>query len=392
MKNVEQVLKENMCAGCGLCSDSQQNMYFDHKGYLRPKSPIDDELSKACPGIGLAQKGTKKYNEIWGEVLACKIGFASTDLIRKKGSSGGVITALVKFCLESKLVDGVIQVGKSESSPIENAVYVLSDIEGVVNNAGSRYSPSAPLSEIRNLLGNGKRYAFVGKPCDVAALRQLILKERSIGEQFPFLFSFMCAGIPSRDGTLKVLDSLSVRPDQLVDFKYRGDGWPGLTKATLSDGEVRSMTYNESWGKILNRFLQPRCKVCVDGTGEFADIVCADAWHASENGYPSFDEQDGRSLILVRTGAGKELLQEAISIGALDGVEDFPLSEIKTIQPYQHQRKASILSRKLALGLLGQKSPIYKGFSLDKAFFSIPLKLQIKFFVGTIIRRLKGRF
>src|SRR3712207_7050821 len=38
-----------------------------------------------------------------------------------------------------------------------------------------------------------------------------------------------------------------------------------------------------------------RCKICPDGTGEFADIVCADAWYGKD-GYPDFAEREGRSL------------------------------------------------------------------------------------------------
>lgn len=51
------------------------------------------------------------------------------------------------------------------------------------------------------------------------------------------------------------------------------------------------MSYNESWGNILGKYLQKRCKICPDGIGEFADIVCADAWHGDKSGYPNFEEK-----------------------------------------------------------------------------------------------------
>jgi coenzyme F420 hydrogenase subunit beta len=37
------------------------------------------------------------------------------------------------------------------------------------------------------------------------------------------------------------------------------------------------MSYADSWGGILSRHVQFRCKICPDGTGGFADVVCADA-------------------------------------------------------------------------------------------------------------------
>ena len=48
--------------------------------------------------------------------------------------------------------------------------------------------------------------------------------------------------------------------------------------ATLRDGSERSTSYHESWGNILSKHVQHRCKVWADGTGVAADLVCADAW------------------------------------------------------------------------------------------------------------------
>ena len=146
-----------------------------------------------------------------------------------------------------------------------------------------------------------REYLFIGKPCDVAAVRQMQQHDPRLKENIPYIVSFMCAGTPSLQGTEQVLDKLEVERKDVTAFRYRGDGWPGLTKATLKNGDERTMTYNDSWGKVLNRHLQTRCKICPDGIGEFADIVCADGWEGDEKGYPSFEEREGNSLILVRT-------------------------------------------------------------------------------------------
>lgn len=54
--------------------------------------------------------------------------------------------------------------------------------------------------EIKNLVETGKKYAFVGKPCDVSALRMLqVRKIEPWTEQITYMFSFFCAGQPSED-------------------------------------------------------------------------------------------------------------------------------------------------------------------------------------------------
>ena len=169
--------------------------------------------------------------------------------------------------------------------------------------AGSRYAPVAPLAAIAAELDAGGRFAFVGKPCDVSALRQWAKHDPRIDVQVVVMLSFFCAGTPSQAGTDRIIKRLGANPDRLASFRYRGDGWPGYATAVEADGRTTRMSYAASWGEILSREVQYRCKICPDAVGGVADIAAADAWYGDEGGYPSFDEQEGRSLIVARTEA-----------------------------------------------------------------------------------------
>lgn len=173
------------------------------------------------------------------------------------------------------------------------------------------------------------------------------------------MISFFCAGVPSRRGAVEVLEALGVAEIDLQAFGYRGRGWRGLTRATRKDGSEASMDYNCSWGRILNRHLQFRCKICPDGTGEFADVVYADAWFGKD-GYPDFAEAEGRSLVLARTVGGRALLGAAASAGKV-ALEDLDVSTIRDIQPYQYDRKHAVLARLGALWLKGRLTPRFRG-------------------------------
>jgi coenzyme F420 hydrogenase subunit beta len=392
MKNIIDVIDNNMCSGCGLCSASPDFMNIDNQGFLRPDKPIDDEISQnCCPGIKVVQKNRSNYNVTWGPVSESYTGYSSDSDVRNQGSSGGVLTSILKYLLEQNIVDAVVQVGVSESNPIQNEVKIVDDPDSLIKNAGSRYAPSSPLSVIRSLLGNGKKYAIVAKPCDIAALRSLTELDPVVKNQFPVLLSFMCAGIPSEHATDDVLQKLNVDKNDGVSFRYRGDGWPGLTTAIDKEGKKSSMTYNESWGGILNQKLQARCKLCGDGIGELADIVCADAWYESEDGYPSFEENKGRSLILVRTEQGARILKKVTDASYIVIEDNYPLDNLEMVQPYQSKRKKTVLVRKLALQLLFTKTPVYKGFSLWTLTFQTNLLFLMKVFYGTLVRKLRKR-
>lgn len=369
-------------------------MRLSQQGYLRPASlallePGDVELVQAvCPGIRIEHDTPSTGSHpIWGPIERVRTGQAKDLQIRREGSSGGVISALAVYLLESRQVDFVAQIAVAAGDPLANEVQMSRSRADVLRAAGSRYAPAAPLARLEEYLSTGQRFALIGKPCDVAAVRNLAKVDTRISRQVPFLISFMCAGVPSIKGTHEILDKLGVEAARVQSFRYRGDGWPGMARAVSLDGVVGEMDYAKSWGTILNRHLQFRCKICPDGTGEFADVVCADAWYGKD-GYPDFEERDGRSLVISRTTAGESLVQAAVQAGAIQ-VSDLAIAEIDRMQPYQKNRKQVVLGRLLATRLRRGWAPRYRHLGLIRASLTARPMDWLRNALGTY-RRARG--
>ena len=226
----------------------------------------------------------------------------------------------------------------------------------------------------------------------MSALRRIVLSDANIRDQFPVILSFMCAGVPSQLATKQIIKQFGMEGEMLSEFRYRGDGWPGLTKATTVSGKEKSMTYHESWGGVLNKRLQTRCKVCADGIGESADIVCADAWHETEDGYPSFEEKNGRSLVLIRTLHGKDMFMKAVKQGYIEGEAEYDINGLKGIQPYQYNRKRTVLARIFVLKMFMFKTPRYYGFFLKSLLIRTSPLFIFKAMAGTFLRIYNNRF
>lgn len=395
---VNSITRNGLCSGCGLCESIAPKgaiqVMLNNSGYLRPQinhtltAEIEKQITAVCPGLTVQHpKGTKKYHPIWGPLIKVLTGHAVDPEVRKQGSSGGVLSALLIHLVDTGKVDFVAQIATSQQNPLENELQISHTREDIIRAAGSRYAPSSPLRHLHDLLATGKKFAFVGKPCDIAALRRYSEINTAVKTQVPYMLSFMCAGIPSMHGTYAILKKFGAEQSKVVSFRYRGDGWPGMTRATLQDGQIFEMDYNASWGNILNKHLQFRCKICPDGTGEFADIVCADAWYGKD-GYPDFAERDGRSLILVRTAQGEQLLADSLQKEALQ-IESLSVGEIAKMQPYQVQRKQAVLSRVIATWLALGIAPNYRRMGLLRATLgSTPLS-WLRNGIGTF-RRAKG--
>lgn len=374
---ITNVVQNGLCTGCGLCEAVAQpgviQMHMSRGGYLRPQqqAPLDARqarlLADVCPGSRVEHapasgSGTPAYHPLWGPLVGVRAGHALDAEIRRQGSSGGGISAVAAWLLDTGQVEFVAQIAVSREDPLRNDLQISTTRADVLAAAGSRYAPSSPLAGLRELLDRGQRFAFIGKPCDVAALRRYGRHDPRVGKLVVAMLSFMCAGIPSLLGTHELLAKLGADRGQLKTFRYRGDGWPGMARAVQQDGQVFETDYNSSWGTVLNKHLQFRCKICPDGTGEFADIVCADAWYGKD-GYPDFAERDGRSLILSRTALGERLISDAMAAGVL-AADVLPVDDIARMQPYQVNRKQMVLGRVIATWLARRRAPSYRRLAL----------------------------
>lgn len=370
-------------------------MRSEDPGYLRPEqtgdlSAAEDRLIAAvCPGLGERVVADGRADPVlWGPFVSMQTGSATDPEIRHAGASGGALSAILGHLLADGVVDAVVQTAAAPDLAIGNATVLSTDLAGILQAAGSRYAPSAPLAGLRALQADGRRFAFVGKPCDAAALRALIREDPDFERVFPVILSFFCAGVPSNTGARALLAALEAPEAETVSFRYRGNGWPGRATAKLADGSERSMSYHDSWGKILSKHVQHRCKICADGTGVAADIVCADAWESDEKGYPIFAEAPGISLIVARTTKGAELIAAAQAAGRID-CAPFDQNTLATIQPGQRERRRALLARLVALRLAGRSVPQYEGLQILAAARQNPLSRNLKNFLGMLRRSLR---
>ena len=399
-KNLADIAKGDLCAGCGACAGmfpDKLAMEMSPPGFLRPRqiAPLtgaeDDCLAGFCPALGqVVETQGRTDDTLWGPYLEMQTGWSTAPDLRFAGASGGALSGLLLHLLESGDVDAVVQIAASADTPIANQTVISTDRAGILAGAGSRYAPSAPLAQLGQLLASGQRYAFVGKPCDIVALRTLANNRPEVAAAFPIMLSFFCAGVPSETGGREVLAAIGADPEMVARFRYRGQGWPGRATAVLKDGSERSMSYHDSWGSVLSKHVQHRCKICADGTGKAADIVCADAWESDAAGYPVFDEAEGISLIVSRTALGVRLLKEAVATGRIETAA-FDVAQLAAIQPGQRERRRALLARLLALRLAGQPIPRYRGLNLWGAARQNPALRNLKNFLGTLRRVLRHR-
>lgn len=392
-RQIAQVVDRGNCSGCGACAllDRGIEMRLGDAGYSRPArvgpsgpGTVKADFDRICPGaeVRAAHPSGAERHPALGPSFRSWQAWATDEEARFTGSSGGAITAVLQWLLRTDQIREVVEAAKAPDDARRTVTVALRTPSEVIGAAGSRYAPVSNAG--RAVLGRAD-VAFVGKPCEVTAVRALA---RESGQQAPLLISFFCAGTPSQSATDALADRLSDgRP--VVDLWYRGRGWPGSFTVTTQDGDTAAVSYDESWGKQLGPSMQWRCKICPDGVGESADIVAADYWESDADGYPLFDEGDGVSAVIARTTRGRDLLESAFRDGVLDG-SDLDLEALAQVQPLQVERRLTLAARLTGVRLAGGRVPRYRGFELLRLTPREPRRV-LRIIRGTFRRVRAGR-
>lgn len=360
----------HLCSGCGVCAAAQPDvirMIDTSAGERRPvvagSAPDTSLALSVCPGAHLAHGAKSRgrnagANRIWGPILEVWEGYATDPEIRWVGSSGGVVTALALHQLTSGAAVGVLHTVPGRRDPLRNETVVSTDRTGVLAGAGSRYSPASPAEGLGLVADATGPCVVVGKPCDVAGTEMLARRRAELGDKIALTIGIFCAGTPRRDATVEAVESLEVDPDQVGELRYRGNGWPGRFVVTDVAGVQRSMSYQESWGTILQRQRQWRCRICPDHTAEFADVAVGDPWYR-----PIAPNDPGRSLVLVRTDRGRRAVAAALAAGAIE-LERVDGDVIGRSQPNLITTRGSVWGRLATMRLLGMPIPRYRGMGM----------------------------
>ncbi len=191
-KNKELNVYKEYCTGCGLCS-AVNNVKFTQNsdGDYYPQL-TDKDLSLCrlvCPASGKYTEYLDKKT-IWGNYKNIYIGWSSDKDIRLKASSGGALTAICCWLLQNNKVDAIIQTVADKHKPWKTATTKSYTVKQVISGCGSRYSSSSPLLNITSIIEKNERYAFVGKPCDISALRCYMTENKALENNILYFLSF----------------------------------------------------------------------------------------------------------------------------------------------------------------------------------------------------------
>jgi coenzyme F420 hydrogenase subunit beta len=297
--SLDGVSAEKIAAGSRVCPFSDDSKNEDVLGAARfPQLPKDDRVGH--------------YHSVFAGRL--------TDDERLMGSSSGGLTSfLLAELLRTGRVDAVLHVGR-EGDEEMFGYRVSTTPEQIIDNRKSAYYATSFDEMVEQVRGDGLRYAVVGVPCFIRALRLLADEIPELAEQFTLYVGLVCGHLKSQFFAESLAWQAGVAPDKLetVDFRVknptrrssdydyaatpRGGGKPAqrATKSAI-DG---------SWG--YGAFQPEACNFCDDIFAETADVVFADGW------LPQYvNDWRGTNIVVVRDPELRALFDAAHERGEI---------------------------------------------------------------------------
>lgn len=227
---------------------------------------------------------------------------SSDDEILNKAEYGGAVTALLRFALESKMVDAVLAVKARGGDRYDGVPVLITDPKAVVETAGSLQCVSPNIARFLKEYLNGAfdmKIAVVCKPCDARAIIELA-KRTQVNMDNLILIGLNCTGtLPPAAAKQMFREEFGVNPADVV----REDLEEGTLTITLKDGTEKQKDLDELEQKGFGR--RENCRRCDVNIPVMADIACG-KWGTDD---------ENTTFVEVCSEKGSELVEKAIEAG-----------------------------------------------------------------------------
>jgi len=271
-----------------------------------------------------------------GEIVDCYIGYSNYQSIRKHCASGGIISNLLIFLLDSKIIDGALVCrSKVIDNKISYEVKIVTCSKDILDYASSVYFNIPLLEYIPNIKKFYGKIAFVGLPCQIRILRNLMKNDIILREKVFLIIGLFCGHNSRKNLLIDILNKKGIREIDVKEIIFRQGLWRGNMQVTLKDDKRVSFPFQDfSTYQNLHFDSLKKCLYCVDHTAEDADISCGDAWLSYLRNDPI-----KHSLIVTRTDFSNYFIHEMRRKG------DIFLMQIEPEIIYKAQKR-SLISHK----------------------------------------------
>lgn len=338
---IGEIVSQGLCHRCGSCVGICPAGVLSHDDDDYPRWDNNEKCTgcglcvRVCPGLAISfprysrmLNGRETFvGNDHGFFIKAFLGYSADPAVRNRSTSGGIGTQLPRYLVESGKAAGAFSVVLDEQRPWRPRGIIARTGEEILRGAYSKY-PACSLNHLFRQLGDeAGPFVYTGLPCHVHGLRKMADAVPAIGEKVALTIGLLCHSCLDHQAIRDIFDAYGVDEREVERIEYRGGKLPGYIRALTKKGEwvyipyphLGPDRYRPNAKECLTFFFKfhspERCRLCIDGTAEFADISIGDPWF---KGWEAMGKlHGGYSYILARTEKGLKALEEAEKAGAI---------------------------------------------------------------------------
>jgi formate dehydrogenase subunit beta len=222
-----------------------------------------------------------------------------------KADRGGVVTSLLKFALESKMVDAVVAVKARYGNRYDGIPVLITELEQLKETSGALHCASPNLARfVKEYLDGASslKIAIVVKPCDAKAIIELA-KRSQISLDNLIVVGLNCTGtLPSAKAKSMMKEQFGVNPADVASEDIEDNE----LVISLKDGSEKKKELAELEEKGYGR--RENCRRCETNIPIMADIACG-KWGTTDK---------KTTFIEVCSEKGAQFIEAAIKAGYIN--------------------------------------------------------------------------
>lgn len=373
-KLYESVIRGGFCIGCGACAGipgSPFKISLDPYGRFQACEKTRGEAAnytgiprtQVCPFSDESRDENdlsteflapgQKQDARLGKFSRLLAGYVQEGTYRADGSSGGIISWLLCELLQHGDIDGVVHVKAVEPASDADGLLFRYGIsrqpDDVKAGAKSRYYAVEMSEVITQVQCTPGRYAIVGVPCFIKAIRLLMRDDPVLRERIKYCIAIVCGHLKSTKFAELLAMQMGVPPERVIAINFRQkfeEGGASQYGVSVTDQNRESAAavrpahtlFGSDWG--MGFFKYQACDFCDDVFGETADLTAGDAWYTKFANDPR-----GANVVVVRNKHLESLLCAAIDTGRIVFDELSPDQIARTQQSGLRHRREGLSFR-----------------------------------------------
>ena len=284
--------------------------------------------------------------------------YAVTESVRKNGASGGSVTAILNYLLESKKIDGAL-VCRSvvDQGKVNSEFFIATCVDELRKAQGSKYIATRFSAQAIPLMKNfAGKLAVVTLPCDAKIFARYRKQNPALDEKIVLVITLFCGHNSQPELTEQIVNKLRPGDKQLINYRYRAGHWRGQLTAIFEGNQETQKPFSYfSDYQNLYFFCERKCFHCFDHTGYYCDVSAGDIWLQSMKTNPI-----KHTALVIRTEAGLNIVQKAHEAKELY-LEERPIEEICEGQSRSLKIHYNISARSRVGGLFNENIKDYVG-------------------------------